>query len=146
LYHRVQIPFWIVATTVVLLPCIYTLLIVNYTIIYPFTVMLLVDFIFGSILTAFYVIVAIKAVKIISRSKRLHSQNKSRISALKKNRVTIILAGITSSLCTLIAFLTRYLVVCGYPVDYIFVLPLIDETVLLGVLCFLQTWFLPNKN
>jgi hypothetical protein len=82
-------------------------------------------------------------MKIISRSKQFHAENKARVTALKKNRISIVLACVVASLCTVIAFLSRYLVAQEYSIDYIFILPLMEETVLLGLLCFIQAWHLP---
>jgi Na+/proline symporter len=68
----------------VLLPFISTLLILHYTFIGPLTAVLIANFVFGSLLTVFYIVVAVKAMKIISRSKQFHAENKARVTALKK--------------------------------------------------------------
>lgn len=144
LSKKVQIPFWTIASLIICLPIIVAILVVNYVSSTVFISVMIVNMIAYGVVASFYIIVAVKALKIIDRSKRVNIDKKSRVRRIEKNRASIICSCVVACIRPFTSFLLRYYAIYAY--GYLFVVVLIEESLLLGVLLFIQVLFMPNRS
>lgn len=144
LSKKLQIPFWILVSIIILLPGINVCVLI-FTLHYePITALFIINFVAGMVVASFYIVVAVKALQVINRSTRLNVDKKSRVRALTRSKVSIIISTIIACAYPPCSFFLRYFVSTGNM--YLILAAMYEETVLLGLIAFIQVWFMPNKS
>jgi ABC-type uncharacterized transport system fused permease/ATPase subunit len=143
LSKKMQIPFWIFVGIIILLPAINSILLNHLSIVDLFIALLAISFAAGMIVACFYIIVAVKALQVINRSARLNVDKKSRVRGLARSRVSIIISTIIACIYPPCNFIMRYYILKSSM--YFGLAVLYEESLLLGLITFIQVWFMPNK-
>jgi hypothetical protein len=143
LTNKVQVPFYVFAGLINCLPIIAAVLTIFVD-----------DSVAGSaaigvvtglillIVAAFYITVGVKVLRAIKRSKQ--NSQKKRLANLQRLRISIVISCVISTVHPIVVLILNGL--SSFTSDYLLVVTLYETTVLLGLITFIQVYFMKTKT